>query len=103
MLKTAEFINAGEAIVVYRNKRDHEKKPLAANESPGNKSLALPDGVERIIRKGPLRYVPEPDEWLHEFTWHGSDKAKTKKIYGALQFTKLRIIADQTYYNVRAF
>ena len=58
-------------------------------------------GVTRIVKTGPLRYVPHPDEWLHRFKWHGSDPTnKTRKVYGALQFTKLRVIADQFYYNV---
>ena len=55
----------------------------------------------RTIKYGPARYVPHPQEWVHQFTWHGSsEKEKTHKVYGALQFEKLRIIADQTYYNV---
>merc|ERR1711915_179748 len=50
---------------------------------------------------GPIRYVPKPSEWIHEFSWHGEDpKNKTKKVRGALQFKLLRVIADQFYYNV---
>lgn len=38
---------------------------------------------------------------LHEFVWHGTDPVnKTKKVPGALKFTKLRVIPDQFYYNV---
>jgi len=48
-----------------------------------------------------LRYVPQPNEWVHEFRWHGEDPvSKTKKVKGALQFSKLRVIADQFYFNV---
>ncbi len=33
-----------------------------------------------------MRYIPEPEEWLHEFCWHGSDPAnKARKTYGALK------------------
>ena len=44
-------------------------------------------------------YLSEPNEWVHEFVWHGSTWQGVK-VPGALQFTKLRVIADQTYYNV---
>ena len=38
---------------------------------------------------------------LHEFVWHGTDPLnKTRKVPGALKFTKLRVIPDQFYYNV---
>ena len=38
---------------------------------------------------------------LHEFVWHGTDPVnKTRKVPGALKFTKLRVIPDQFYYNV---
>ena len=48
------------------------------------------------------RYVPKPGEWIHEFNWHGEDPTnKTRKIKGALVFKRLRIIADQMYYNIQ--
>ena len=66
-------------------------------------SPTLSSDVERAIKYGPCQYVPEPEEWIHEFCWHGSDPGdKTSKTYGALVFNKLRTIADQMYYNVRA-
>ena len=38
---------------------------------------------------------------LHEFEWHGTDPTnKTRKVPGALKFTKLRVIPDQFYYNI---
>lgn len=38
---------------------------------------------------------------LHEFQWHGTDPTnKTRKVPGALRFTKLRVIPDQFYYNI---
>ena len=41
------------------------------------------------------------DSRLHEFVWHGTDPVnKTRKVPGALKFTKLRVIPDQFYYNV---
>ena len=58
-------------------------------------------GIERTVLYGPMRYVPKPGEWTHEFSWHGEDPTnKAKKVKGALKFTLLRTIADQFYYNV---
>ena len=38
---------------------------------------------------------------LHTFVWHGTDPGnKTRKIPGALKFTKLRVIPDQFYLNI---
>ncbi len=81
------FVNAGEAIVVYRN------------ECGGKMGK---DSVQRLILRGPTQYIPQPNEWTHEFCWHGADlENKTHFTAGASVFTKLRIIADQIYYNVR--
>ena len=82
--KRAVFVNAGEAIVIYR----------ALGDKKGE--------VERKILHGPTQYVPRPKEWTHEFCWHGVDPAdKTRLVQGLHTFTHLRTIADQIYYNVR--
>lgn len=73
-------LDANEAVVIYRRRGDE---------------------VDRRVLRGPAHYMPEPDEWLHEFVWHGSDpKHPRKKIPYALKFTKLRVIPDQTYVDV---
>jgi len=55
----------------------------------------------RQIIKGPTLYAPKPNEWIHEFTWHGEDGAhKTHIIPGAKKFQILRLIPDQFYYNI---
>jgi hypothetical protein len=55
----------------------------------------------REIIKGPTLYAPKPNEWIHEFTWHGEDgTSKTHIIPGAKKFQKLRLIPDQFYYNI---
>jgi hypothetical protein len=55
----------------------------------------------RQIIKGPTLYAPKPNEWIHEFTWHGEDgEHKTHIIPGAKNFQKLRLIPDQFYYNI---
>jgi hypothetical protein len=73
--------------------------------------------VSKYIRHGPTIFIPTANEWwvtlhayvwnhiisfrLHEFEWHGTDpENKTKKIPGAMKFTKLQVIPDQFYYNV---
>ena len=59
------------------------------------------EDVERNIIYGPKRYVPQPNEWIHQFKWHGTDsKDKARKVPGATNFQLLRVIADKLYYNV---
>ncbi len=73
-------IDSNEAVVVYR--RDE-----------GN--------VLRRVVHGPALFTPTADEWLHEFRWHGADpKRPDRKIPRGLQFTKLRVIPDQMYFDV---
>jgi hypothetical protein len=58
--------------------------------------------VERRVLRGPALHMPAANEWLHEFCWHGADPVNPKrKVPGALQFTKLRVIPDQMYFDVR--
>jgi hypothetical protein len=81
-IEHATPIDAHEALVVYRR---------------GDNEI-----VTRRLLKGPAQYVPEPSEWLHEFCWHGADPVNPhRKIPRALTFTKLRIIPDQMYFDVR--
>lgn len=77
---TATKIDANEALVVYRRE---------------------PGRVARRILRGPALFVPTPEEWVHEFSWHGSDpKHGNRKIPSMLQFSKLRVIPDQMYFDV---
>ncbi|XP_070539342.1 uncharacterized protein [Ptychodera flava] len=88
-------LDANEALVVYR--QDENGK------------------VTRCIQHGPTVYMLQANEWLHEFSWHGSERLthgdrrerhpddpdrKFRKVPNALQFTKLWIIPDQFYFNV---
>lgn len=79
---SATPISAHEAVVVYRRE----------------------DAVvERRVVRGPASFVPRSGEWLHEFSWHGSDpKHPAHKLPHALEFTKLRVIPDQMYVDVEA-
>src|SRR4051794_1287946 len=79
--REALSISGHEAVVVYRDD--------AA-------------GVVRRVVGGPAVFVPAPNEWLHSFSWHGADpKNPHRKIPHALQFTKLRVIADQMYLDIQ--
>ncbi|WAR13617.1 hypothetical protein MAR_027797, partial [Mya arenaria] len=63
----------------------------------------LKDGdVQRRIIQGPTVFMPEAEEWLHEFKWHGSDPDnQARMIPGQNKFTQLATIPEQFYYNVR--
>ncbi len=79
-VEQAVHLDSHEAIVVYR-RTDGE--------------------VIRRVERGPALFVPQEDEWLHEFRWHGADPNNSAhKIPRALKFTKLRVIPDQTYHVV---
>jgi hypothetical protein len=79
-VETATKIDANQALVVYRQTEA---------------------GVIRRIVRGPALFTPTAEEWVHQFGWHGSDpKQGNRKIPNALQFTKLRVIPDQMYFDV---
>merc|ERR1712110_240638 len=92
------LVSANEALVVY-------SASGVDNEETGEKLgyvKASENQFKRKVLYGPIRYVPKPGEWMHEFNWHGEDPTnKTRKIKGALVFKRLRIIADQMYYNIQ--
>ncbi|KAG8463694.1 hypothetical protein KFE25_003967 [Diacronema lutheri] len=67
--------------------------------------------VERRVVHGPAVFMPEANEWLHVFSWHGSMAKDGKgsktgyagdtKVPHALSFTVLRCMPDQMYFSVR--
>lgn len=75
-------LDAKEAIVVY------------AKSDSGS--------ITRRIVTGPAAFVPEPGEWLHTFSWHGSkwSGGRYVKIPNALEFQKLWQMPDQMYHDV---
>ena len=94
-IKNVVLVSANEALVVYRNIGITKDVDTETNV----------EKFDRMVLQGPMRYVPKPGEWIHEFSWHGEawgdgGTGKTKKVPGALRFTLLRTIADQFYYNV---
>lgn len=75
-------LDANEALVVYKQDSQTQK-------------------VERYIKYGPTLFMPMANEWLHSFSWHGTDPAnKTRLIPNSKHFERLQIIPDQFYYNV---
>jgi len=125
-VQEAISLNAFEAIVVYRELDRVEGLGIehsAAQETPsalikggcgGGSSaveiipaaVAMPaDGkrVSRRIIRGPTLFIPSASEWVHTFSWHGSnnkmDDHRTM-IKDALKLTKIRTLPDQLYYNV---
>lgn len=75
-------LDAKEAVVVYAKGDD--------------------GAVARRIVHGPAAFVPEPGEWLHTFSWHGSrwSGGRYVKIPNALEFQKLWRMPDQMYHDV---
>ena len=89
-VKEAVSLDANEVLVVYSK---------LEKEGPEGQ---VTTSVVRRIQYGPTLYVPDANEWLHSFVWHGTDrKNKTRKIPGGLTFNKLRVIPDQFYFNVQ--
>jgi len=80
----ATMIDASEALVVYKH------------------STKQQGGVVRRVFRGPARFIPAADEYLHQFEWSGVPKDGSKTSYQpkALKFTKLKVIPMTAYHNV---
>lgn len=91
VVRDAVDLTSNEVLVVYR--------PAPREESKEN---TYASNVSRFTIHGPAIYMPtDPEERVHEFVWHGrGDGGKTKKVPGALRFTKLMTNPRQTYFNV---
>ncbi|XP_059172148.1 uncharacterized protein LOC131953132 [Physella acuta] len=77
----AQTIDANHLMVVYKRLKGGE--------------------AQRRIIQGPAVFIPEAEEWAHEFQWHGTDpENKTRMVPGLNKFTCLSIIPDNFYYNV---
>lgn len=67
--------------------------------------------VERRVAHGPTIFIPDSNEWLHTFSWHGSIKSNGQgsktgspddiKQPHALKFQVLRCMPDSMYLSVR--
>ena len=89
-------LTANELLVVYRRYRDSDHVELETTRGPNSN-----ENVERLVIRGPCIHVPDSDEWIHDFEWHGEDpNDKTRILPGIRKFQKLKIIPDQFYYNI---
>lgn len=95
-------IGAHHAMLLYSFKDttiDHTKI--------ADKSKVADSNVIKRIVYGPRVVIPQPNEWIHNFSWHGTDIRERasgnvvgRKIPGGLRFEKLRLIPDAFYYDV---
>jgi len=81
--------------------------PLLTAEAAGQEGAVH---VERRVVHGPAVFMPDANEWVHTFSWHGSLKdgkgSKTGyagdiKVPHALNFQIIRCMPDQMYLSVR--
>ena len=82
--------------------------PLLTTEAAGQEGAMH---VERRVVHGPAVFIPDSNEWLHTFSWHGSLKADGKgsktgyagdvKVPHALNFQVIRCMPDSMYLSVR--
>mmetsp|Transcript_377 Transcript_377/g.433 ORF Transcript_377/g.433 Transcript_377/m.433 type:complete len:457 (+) Transcript_377:2471-3841(+) len=106
IVEPAIKLEANEAIIVYR-----EEQP---NEQADEMSLKHKQpGVARRVVQGPTIFCPCANEWIHEFSWHGTpslyDGVKgsitghhdDNKRAHAVNFSRLRLMPDQIYLAVR--
>jgi len=78
---------------------------IKLNNNNNNNNNSNKNVIRRIVR-GPVLFMPEASEWLHQFSWHGvasaSSEDKAHLVPNANQFTKLRSCPDQFYYNINS-
>jgi hypothetical protein len=80
-----------------------EALQLAAKEAVVVYSRAVENQpISRRLVYGPTLFVPAPGEWLHTFSWHGSDGGSqgVRKVAKGLVFQKLWLMPDQMYHDV---
>ncbi|MFC1610650.1 hypothetical protein ACFL6C_06815 [Myxococcota bacterium] len=93
---------------IWQDQRKHvsiakeEALQIASKEAVVAYSKAEDGAVRRRIVHGPATFVPEPGEWLHTFSWHGSsgDPDGYRKVPNGLVFQKLWLMPDQMYHDV---
>lgn len=90
-VRPATMIDASEALVVYQHSKQQTTGATGGASS-----------VERRIVRGPARFIPAADEWVHGFEWSGMPKDGSKTSYQprALKFDKLKVIPMTAYHNV---
>jgi len=94
-VKKASLIDASEALVVYKGGGVTEEPTKAAGPQPSGT-------VHRRVVRGPARFIPAADEWVHRFEWSGQPKDGSKTSYQPKQlvFNNLRVVPSSAYHNV---
>merc|ERR1719506_2672467 len=89
------MIDASEALVVYMHSPHGGGGVTGGTGGTG--------AVERRIVRGPARFIPKAEEWIHHFEWSGVPKDGSKTTYQphALKFDKLKVIPMTAYHNVQ--
>jgi hypothetical protein len=88
---------------VHEHVTKQEALQLAAKEAVVVYSKAAENQpITRRLVYGPTLFVPAPGEWLHTFSWHGSDGGSqgVRKVAKGLTFQKLWLMPDQMYHDV---
>jgi len=108
IVQNAIMIDASEALVVYcqtdsapvgmpsHDAKSSTARKLVTAELQGGRA------VRRRVVRGPARFVPASNEWIHNFEWSGQPKDGSKTSYQpkALKFQKLKTIPMTAYHNV---
>ena len=86
-----------ESIEVQNGHRLNESQMLIVY----NRSSKTNEVIRRVI-SGPCFFVPEPNEWLHQFVWHAQDSENIGHlIQHANRFQILTNKPDFFHYNVK--
>jgi hypothetical protein len=88
---------------VHEGVTRQEALQLAAKEAVVVYSKAVENQpITRRLVYGPTLFVPAPGEWLHTFSWHGSEGGSqgVRKVAKGLTFQKLWLMPDQMYHDV---
>ncbi|MEO1480892.1 MAG: hypothetical protein AAFU77_02220 [Myxococcota bacterium] len=88
---------------VHLSVEKEESLPIDTNEAVVAYTKADDGKLERRVLHGPTMFVPQPGEWLHTFSWHGSQQAQDggyRKVPHGLVFQKLWLLPDQLYHDV---
>ncbi len=88
---------------VHATVEKEDALPIASKEAVVVYSRDGASGdVSRRVVNGPASFVPEPGEWLHTFSWHGSKGGHLgyQKVPNGLVFQKLWFLPDQMYHDI---
>lgn len=88
--------------LIHENIQVNDALKLDANHMVVVYKRLKDSSVQRRIIQGPTVFVPDAEEWLHEFKWHGTDPDnKARMVPGLDKFQQLSVIPEHFYYNVR--